>query len=109
MFTGLPTEHGWDSYNAEPPNEAAVANAGAFLMFVACNWCPLPMRVCPTVVGGIGFTFGDERKVYVEFRNTGNCHALFTGPNGSPKVYKIVDYRYLQQKADAFLNGEEDY
>lgn len=78
----------WDSYGAEPPNEAACTVAESFLDYVGAKYND-HFVVKPSAVGGIGFTFRSySRSVYVEFRNTGNCHAVFMGRR-NPQVVRV--------------------
>lgn len=72
---------GWDSYDADPPSPAAVANAREFVTVATDLGLP-PDRVTPTCMGGVAVTFreGDERCVqaFVEFYNRGTAYALFS-------------------------------
>lgn len=79
----------WDSYRAPAPAANSINQAIVFLDEVAKSANDLS-RLAPSVVGGVGFTFKHgERKVYVEFRNTGSVLALFSDGAGEPIVDKI--------------------
>lgn len=82
-------ENGWDSYRASVPSQNTLAQATIFLEEAAKSGT-VPTRLAPSVVGGVGFTFKHEnRKTYVEFRNTGSVHSLFSDGSGDPDVEKI--------------------
>ncbi|MEZ6142329.1 MAG: hypothetical protein R3B84_17355 [Zavarzinella sp.] len=100
---------GWDSYNAEPPSEQSLEHARRFLDFLS-RIDRFPYALNPTVVGGVGFTFrNDKRTAYVEFRNTGNCHVAFMGA-GKPRVEKIEQtffgFQQLMNQIEKHLNEQ---
>jgi len=81
-------ERGWDSYDAEPPTQAVVERSVGFDWYIR-QFGLSPRCVNPSVVGGVGFTFGKRPNyVYVEFRNTGSMHAAFTS-NGKTHVVAV--------------------
>ena len=62
-------------------------------------------------MGGVAFAFRkDERVVYVEFRNTGNAHAVFTDSQSEPKVVKIrqdsIGYTELMARVGSYLHEQ---
>lgn len=99
---------GWDPTCGPLPSEDAIANAAAFLtVFRQANL--EPSRLSATVVGGVGITFKrDARKVYVEFRNTGTVHALYSDGSSDPRVEKVPPdnkgYSELLPRIKTYLN-----
>ena len=84
---------GWDSYRAPAPSSDSIAQASVFLEEVAKSTNVLT-RLAPSVVGGVGFTFKrNNRKVYVEFRNTASVHALYSDGTSDPVVEKLQSDR----------------
>ncbi len=80
---------GWDGYRAPAPSADAVSQAKFFLEEAAKSKFA-PSRLAPAVVGGVGFTFKlADRKVYVEFRNSGSVHALLSDGLSDPVVEKV--------------------
>ncbi|HEX4610532.1 MAG TPA: hypothetical protein VH092_20250 [Urbifossiella sp.] len=80
---------GWDSYKAEPPAHETIDAAKGFLSFLLESGRE-PSKLNPSVVGGVGFTFRrGSVSVYIEFRNTGNVHAMFTDRAGKLRVVKV--------------------
>lgn len=64
---------GWDSYNAPPPNEPALANARRALA-VARDLLALPSTITPAVDGGIALCWDSSPfHAYVEFDNDGSA------------------------------------
>lgn len=114
---------GWDSYNAEPPTPEVIAAAREFLTVVLAKDAPIS-RLNPSVVGGIGFTFRvavdpdatkrDAPSAYVEFRNTGTCHALYADPTKDAMAAPVEKvemtpegYEKLLTDVALFLNSRE--
>ena len=68
---------GWDSYNADPPSEAAMRTARILI-----GEGLRPDRLCPSVVGGIGLTFkakdpqGTRDYTYVEIYNNNTVYRM---------------------------------
>jgi hypothetical protein len=90
---------GWDSYRAPAPSPESITRATLFLEEAAKSDSVLS-RLAPSVVGGVGFTFKHaNRKVYVEFRNTGSVHALLSDGVSEP----IVEHVQPNQSAYADL------
>ena len=85
-------QSGWDGYSAAPPTHVVIAAARDFLSTVADF---PPDRVAPSVVGGIGMTFRrNDRKVSVEFRNTGSILAMFSDCTTEPVVEPVDPGEY---------------
>lgn len=63
--------YGWDSYDAEPPNDQAIERASNFLyLFFLSGITPYPKKVIPTVEGGVGIVFSFGKKYLdIEFFN----------------------------------------
>jgi hypothetical protein len=103
-------QKGWDGYNAAPPGEKPLEFATAFLDLLRQHRY-LPSQLAPSVVGGVGMTFRkDGRKVYVEFSNKGNVHALFSDGVTEPVVQKVAPdfsgFRAIIAKTRAFLKKQ---
>jgi hypothetical protein len=80
---------GWDSYRAPAPSAESITRATLFLEEAAKSDNVLS-RLAPSVIGGVGFTFKHaNRKVYVEFRNTGSVHALLSDNVSEPVVENV--------------------
>jgi hypothetical protein len=68
----------WPQGCGAPPSDAVLESVDQFLLQLRVHQ-KKPSRLAPSVVGGLGLTFRrDNRKVYVEFRNTGSVHALLS-------------------------------
>lgn len=79
-------EKGWNGYEAAPPTWIAYGAARELLrsMFRAEI---LPVRVAPSVVGGIGVTaMRDDREVYIEVSNLGTVHAVYSRGTAEPDI-----------------------
>lgn len=101
-------EDGWDSYRAPAPSADAINQATVFLEEVTKSEVVLS-RLAPSVAGGVGFTFKfADRKIYVEFRNTGSAHALFSDGVSDPLVEKIqmdqTGYTDILARAKRYLD-----
>lgn len=89
------------------PSEDAFALSRKFIT-LAMDCDRWPSRISPTMVGGIGVTFGKgARKAYVEFRNTGNIHSLLSNGDSDPIVSKVdpsnLGFRKLVQRISFHL------
>ncbi len=91
-------EHGWDSYDAEPPSGWAVSNAEEFLR-VSEKAGLFPSHVSPSVVGGVGITFRHSfrRHAYVEFENDETASVLYSFDKRDPQVdmFEAKDYSVI--------------
>lgn len=66
---------GWDTYNAEPPNETSRAYAERLLAVLELSSL-IPARVLPSAEGGIALTFVASRKrAEIEVYNSGEMVA----------------------------------
>lgn len=100
---------GWNGYTAPAPTASAVDHAYAFLQAMQQDHCD-PTRLAPSAMGGVAITRkAHDRKVLVEFYNTGQVFALFSGPTTEMRVIPVaVDSLALQSflaEMEAFLNG----
>lgn len=99
---------GWNGYDAEPPDERALANSRAFLQSLLFEQFP-PTRVAPSVVGGVGITRKvGERRVYVEFYNSGIVHALLAEGEKAetmPVEASPEGFRAFVARAREYLDG----
>ena len=66
-------EKGWDSYDADPPNENAIANTLRIIHTLEQNNISI-RRLKPSVIGGIGIHVGAH---YIECLNNGQIGVLF--------------------------------
>jgi len=71
-------KHGWDSYGAEPPSQAACDNAERFL--AGCQ--PIP-----TTRGGIAFEWSMcGWELYIEFLKNDTCTVDYSSPSDDVEV-----------------------
>jgi hypothetical protein len=82
---------GWDTYGAEPPNEAARALAGEILDALEADLLP-PTRLMPSSEGGIAMSFveGDNR-AEIEIYNSGEVAVATYSAHSEPVVYELSD------------------
>ena len=79
---------GWDSYNAEPPNETAVNNSLTALD-VLINYSKFPTKISPSADEGIIFEFLSKDNYYLlEFCNDGDM-VFLKRINGKTKAFDI--------------------
>jgi hypothetical protein len=100
---------GWDGYSARCPEVPAIRSAKLFLSQLSEN-DPVPHRVKPSVVGGIGITFrSQKRKCYVEFYNNGTVYSLFSDGQSDPDTAQvpptIQNYKLLISAIRDYLNA----
>jgi hypothetical protein len=101
-------ELGWDGDNAHAPNQRACNSARSFLESLQQDSYE-PERIAPSVVGGVGLTFRKHpHKVYVEFKNGGKVHALFSDGVFAPRVEEVtpdrVGYQVLIRRMRDYLH-----
>jgi len=99
---------GWDGENAASPNQIACDSARTFLKSLRQENHE-PHRVTPSVVGGVGIIFRKAgKKVYVEFRNNGKVHALFSDGVSPPHVEEVIrekaGYQVLIRRMQEYLD-----
>jgi hypothetical protein len=83
-------QHGWDSYEAEPPNEVAMANARRVLHILWSSGTVPPIRtISPSVEGGIGIVFAGSHNRYadIECFNDGDILAITSNGETEPSVW----------------------
>lgn len=98
-------QRGWDSYDAEPPNEAAIANARRILQCLWSKPTTAPFRLVPSVEGGVGIVFSGAGKKYADMEcfNDGEILAI-TSEGSEPTVWTIGEEAGSVRKAiDAIL------
>ena len=89
---------GWDSYGAEAPNDIARGLAAKVLNALETATLA-PMRLTPTVEGGIALSFVEaERRAVIEVYNTGEIAAAMYSDQGEPVVWEV-------ESAEAALLG----
>lgn len=103
-------EPGWNGYKADPPTGEVVKGVRGFIEFLRSRNLQ-PSKLNPSVVGGVGVTFASGRRsIYLEFRNTGNAHALFTDGESKPRVEKVgqnlAGYVDIMVKAEKYLHEQ---
>lgn len=93
------TQSGWDSYEAEPPNDVARTAASRGLQILKTLHAE-PVRVLPSADGGVGICFNHGTKyAQLEFLNDGDAHALMYGGSEGPHAWQIdlTDREALRQ------------
>jgi hypothetical protein len=105
-------QHGWDSYDAEPPSEVAIASAKRVLHVIWSIGLVLSIKVIsPSVEGGVGivFTGSDQKYADVECFNDGDILAIISEGVKDPSVWAIGGepgaLRQAIEKIHAFLNA----
>jgi hypothetical protein len=95
---------GWDSYDAEPPNEAAIANARRILQCLWSRPTSAPFRLVPSVEGGVGIVFSGGGKKYADMEcfNDGEILAI-TSEGSEPTVWTIGEEADSVRKAIEIL------
>lgn len=106
---------GWDSYEADPPNETALQNAHHILRAL---WESeeegthvARVRLSPSVEGGVGIIFGaaGQRYADIECFNDGEVLAITSEPGTEPVVWSVDtepgSLRQTFRRITAFLNG----
>jgi hypothetical protein len=102
-------ELGWDSYDAEPPNDISFAWArevlGALMEF---NF--EPTKIVASVVGGVAFIFTrQDRYADIECLNSGALVAVMYDSQSEPAVWRVSpDSKSIKEaleKIRAFLNA----
>lgn len=83
---------GWDSYDADPPNDKSIQNAQCFLKVLEIDLLlPYPTKVTPTVEGGIEIAFlSDTKYLGIEFYNTGEVTIGTVNEAGDIEVEEFV-------------------
>jgi hypothetical protein len=80
---------GWDSYEAEPPNETALYWAQRSLAILE-RLGFVPHRVAPSVEGGVSIAWRHGQKnANVEFFNTAEIFAATSDGSGNPHVWEV--------------------
>lgn len=91
-------QHGWNGYTAPPPSRKAIDKAIEVYQKLLIK----PCRVAPSVVGGIGFSFKNNKgRLYVEIYNNGEIYSIYTpkiGVKAGEEVVKENDITLLNEK-----------
>jgi hypothetical protein len=78
---------GWDTYEAEPPNDLAIENAKRFINLFDLK----PTRIAASVIGGIGITFRQiDEMIYIEFGNDGRNQLLYANELKEPFIKEYI-------------------
>ena len=90
---------GWDTYDAEAPNNEARKLADKVLDLLEAALLP-PVRLVPSVEGGIALSFisGDSR-AGIEIYNTGEIAAATWCGQDTPIVWELADSESALRKA----------
>jgi len=85
------TPEGWDGYEAEPPNDDAIANTRRVLDILQ-RLGFRPDRIAPSAEGGIMLSFYvGKRYGDIELFNTGESLAVTSDGGGSPHVWEVAE------------------
>ena len=105
-------QRGWDSYDAEPPSELAIANAKRVLHVIWSVGLGLPIKtIAPSVEGGVGIVFAGSEQRYadIECFNDGEILGIISEGVSDPSVWTVGEesgmLRQAIEKISAFLNG----
>jgi hypothetical protein len=101
---------GWDSYNAEPPNETSINNARHVLHVLWASEIAAPVRtIAPSVEGGVGIVFASHGKKYadIECFNDGEILAITSEEASEPLVWtlEVGSIRRAVERISSFLDG----
>ena len=79
-------KRGWDSYNAEPPSQAAITKAKQ----IAKQLTLQPTKITPSAEGGVAITFIKGRRYAdIECFNEGSVVAGISSGNGRPACWEL--------------------
>ncbi len=102
---------GWDSYDAEPPGDVAIANARRILHVLWSGEAAPPLRqISPSVEGGVAVVFTGRDKKYadIECFNNGDILAITSDGATEPSVWSITkeggSIRSAIEKINVFFN-----
>ncbi len=86
----LHLSRGWDSYEADPPNQSAIHRAEQVL--TAVNSTPYrPDRIAPSIEGGVVFSFRrGDRYGDIECDNDGEMVALVSDGRGYIDAWQVA-------------------
>jgi hypothetical protein len=85
-------QRGWDSYDAEPPSEAAIDNASRVLQALWEQGSGTRARLVPSVEGGIDLIFSTTEDGYadIECFNDGEILAITSQVCSEPSVWPVM-------------------
>ena len=104
-------KQGWDSYDAEPPSEAALENARSILRHLWDRGGTNQVNLAPSVEGGVGIIFSGPRSKYadIECFNDGEILAITSEDGAEPTVWPVdaeaESFRLAIDRISSFLNG----
>ncbi len=102
---------GWDSYEAEPPNETALENARQVLLFLMDSESSLPVLVAPSAEGGVALVFARDSSKYadIECFNDGEVLAITSEPAQEPTIWPLTPdeegFRTALERITTFLDA----
>lgn len=102
----LKLPHGWDSYNAEPPNEDAATAARNILASVADDMPP--PRINATVETGLAIGWRQcDRSATIECYNDGTTAAVVSNRTGLKGIvaWEVLDVDETLRRIKDFLNN----
>jgi hypothetical protein len=80
---------GWDTYDAEPPNQSAISLAKKTLGLLE-EMQFVPYQVGPSVEGGVGIVFfNDGKYADIEFLNSGTVLAVVSDRKSEPEAWEV--------------------
>ena len=96
-------QHGWDTYDAEPPNERARSTAKNILEILEQEAMP-PSRLLPSREGGITISFAEgSRRAEIEAYNSGEIAVVIYTPTDVLKVWELNADRASVREAIASI------
>jgi hypothetical protein len=104
-------KQGWDSYDAEPPSEAALENARGILRHLWTRGDIIKVSLAPSVEGGVGIIFSGPGSKYadIECFNDGEILAITSEDGAEPSVWPVhaeaESLRLAIDRISSFLNG----
>jgi hypothetical protein len=97
-------EKGWDSHKASPPSSIAIETA----IYIVRNFTIKPIRVAPSVVGGIGMTFLPDREIYIEIQNNGEIYSVVRIISEDPNIEHETNLFALDRKIAMYSSRNKD-
>lgn len=100
---------GWDSYDAPAPNSQSIESASSFLELLRPVGLE-PTNIGPSVMGGVGFTFGEGKRIgFVEFYNEGDACAILSDGDSDPITKDVsltgLGFQSIIADVQDYLNG----
>ncbi len=99
LTTTASLERGWDTYDAESPNDRARALAAKILNVLEADLLP-PTCLMPSSEGGIAISFVDgDNRAEIEIYNTGEVAAATYSAHSGPVAWELKDTESALKKA----------